>query len=78
MAYWATLWYAGVVVISMGGSELSYDECKTLTNSMITEITTSYQDEEKVAELKGTMFETNKFSVSCETKYLESDPKYKE
>jgi hypothetical protein len=78
MAYWATLWYAGVVVISMGGSELSYDECKTLTNSMITEITTSYQDEEKVTELKGTMFETNEFSVSCETKYLESDPKYKE
>lgn len=78
MAYWATLWYAGVVVISMGGSELSYDECKSLTNSMITEITMSYQDEEKVAELKGTMFETNEFSVSCETKYLESDPKYKE
>ena len=78
MTYWATLYYAGAVVISMGGSELSYDECKTLTNSMMVDIIASYQDEEKVAELKGTMFETNEFSVSCETKYLESDTRYKE
>jgi hypothetical protein len=78
MEYWATIWYAGAVVISMGGSELSYDECKSLTESMISDINASYQDEEKVARLKGTMFETNEFSVSCETEYLESDPRYKE
>lgn len=77
MGYWATLWYAGAVVISMGGQEMSLDECKDLTQSMITDINNSYLDEEKVAELKGTMFETNEFSVTCETEYKESDPKYK-
>lgn len=77
MGYWATLWYAGAVVISMGGQEMSLNECKELTQSMITDINNSYLNEEKVAELKGTMFETNEFSVTCETEYKESDPKYK-
>lgn len=78
MGYWATLWYAGAVVISMGGENMSLDECENLTNSMISDINSSYSDEKKVAELKGTMFETNEFSVTCETEYKETDPRYKD
>lgn len=76
MTYWVTLWYAGAVVFSIGGDGVSLDECKTLTNSMMVDIIASYQDEETVAELKGTLFETNEFSVSCESEYREPDKKY--
>ena len=76
MSYWATLWYAGAVVMQLGGDNMSYTECKAVTKLMLEDIQTSYQDESMADELKQSMFPTNEFTVTCETEKLPIDEKY--
>jgi hypothetical protein len=78
MTYWATLWYAGAVVFSIGYEGQTLQECVELSKVMMTDINESYLDEEKSLELEALMFPTNKFYTSCQTDFLESDEKYAE
>ena len=72
MMYWATLYYAGKVLVAFGGMPL--EECNTLTALMIADTNTAYQ--EQTDTLADSMFPTNQFSVECETTKLPIHPKY--
>lgn len=72
MTFWATLMYAGSVVLTMGYDGMTYAECKSLTNTMIVDINQSYAD----GIMVDTMFPVNQFTVSCESEQLPLDEKY--
>jgi hypothetical protein len=77
MTFWTTLWYAGAVVFSMGYEGQTEGECKQLGQLIMSDIATSYADPDtksKIIELQ--VFESNQFSVSCETEMLPTDEKY--
>jgi hypothetical protein len=79
MTFWVTLWYAGAVVFSMGYEGQTQGECERLSQVIMADIQAAYADperESKLFDLK--VFETNQFSVSCETEMLPTDEKYKE
>lgn len=76
MTYWATLWYAGAVVFSMGYEGQTLQECVDLNKVIMTDINASYLDEKMLLELEASMFPTNKFYTSCQTDFLEPDEKY--
>ena len=78
MTYWATLWYAGAVVLQLGGNNMSLPECNALSKLMLDDIQASYQDKSKIFKLEKSMFPTNKFTVTCETEMLPIDEKYAE
>lgn len=75
MEYWATLKYAGAVVMSVGGENMSLDECKEVTALMLSDINQSYIESPEVME--ETVFPTNEFEVSCEEEMLPVDEKYR-
>lgn len=53
MTYWATLYYAGAVVLSMGYEGQTLEQCNFLGQQMMYDITTAYMDpalEEELAE----------------------------
>jgi hypothetical protein len=76
MTYWATLWYAGAVVLQIGSEGQTLNDCEMLRTVMITDIEQSYANPEKIDELSKSMFPTDEFSVSCETEQLAIDEKY--
>ncbi len=79
MTFWTTLWYAGAVVLSIGYEGQTEGECERLGQVIMTDITAAYADPEtksKILDLK--VFESNQFSVSCETEMLPTDEKYRE
>jgi hypothetical protein len=76
MTYWATLWYAGAVVLQIGSEGQTLNDCEMLRTVMITDIEQSYANPEKINELSKSMFPTDEFSVSCETEQLAIDEKY--
>jgi len=76
MTYWATLWYAGAVVLQLGFEGQALHDCKMLIRMMETDIINSYADPEKIDELRRSMFPTNQFAFSCETEILATDEKY--
>lgn len=78
MTYWATLYYAGAVVLQLGYEGQSLNDCEMLTNLMITDIDSAYTDPETASQLDRSMFPTNEFTVSCETKRLLVDERYAE
>jgi len=78
MEWWTTLWYAGAVVMQLGGENVSYNECVFLKDIMQKDIEQSYADPEKLDKLTQSMFPTNQFSVTCENEILAIDPKYLE
>lgn len=78
MSYWATLWYAGAVVFSMGYEEQTLQECLDLTQIIINDINSSYQDENMLTDIKLSAFPVNKFTTTCQHDFLEPDELYKE
>lgn len=77
MTYWATLWYAGAVVMQIGFEGQTLNDCEMLTTVMKTDIEQSYADPEKIDDLARSMFPTNQFTVTCETEVLVIDEKYR-
>lgn len=77
MTFWATLWYAGAVVVSMGYEGQTEQECKTITSRMQADVVASYADAETLADITALgIFPTNQFTVSCENVQLPVDEKY--
>ena len=74
MTFWATLWYAGSVVLTMGYEGQTLQECEALSKLMITDVVTAYDDPS--VDMSDTMFPTNEFLVSCETELLPIDEEY--
>ena len=78
MTYWATLWYAGAVVMQMGYEGQTLNDCEMLTKMMTSDIEASYSDPSKIDELEKSMFPTNQFKATCETEKLVTNEKYVE
>lgn len=79
MTYWATLWYAGAVVLSMGYEGQSLNDCNMLGQVMMYDITSAYMDPALEAELAASVFSTvDLFSFTCETERLPTDERYME
>lgn len=76
MTYWATLWYAGAVVLQLGSEGQTLNDCEMLTKLMISDIERSYADPVLKAQLDLSMFPTDEFSATCETEKLATDEKY--
>lgn len=76
MTYWATLWYAGAVVIQLGFEGQTLNDCEMLTKKMISDIERSYADPTTLSQLDTTMFPTNQFTATCETEKLATDEMY--
>lgn len=76
MTHWATLWYAGAVVMQMGYEGQTLTECESLIRAIQEDIERTYQDQTMTDEISQSMFPTNQFTVSCETESLPIDEKY--
>ena len=78
MTYWATLWYAGAVVMQLGFEGQTLNDCEMLTSMMKIDIEQSYADPKKLDELARSMFPTNQFETTCETEILVIDERYRQ
>jgi len=78
MTYWATLWYAGSVVITLGSEGQTLNDCNLLGQVMMYDIATAYMDPDRAAELADSVFSTDQFSFTCETERLPTDERYME
>jgi hypothetical protein len=76
MTYWATLWYAGSVVITLGTEGQTLNDCNMLGQVMMYDIATAYMDPDKAALLAAGPFDTDQFSFTCETERLPVDERY--
>jgi hypothetical protein len=76
MTYWASLWYAGAVVLQLGYEGQTLNDCELLTRMMREDIEESYADPSKIEELSQSPFPTNQFTVSCETEVLPTAKAY--
>lgn len=76
MTYWATLWYAGAVVVQLGYEGQNQNDCDVLKTMMLTDLEQTYADPSKLDESVASLFPTNEFTVSCETTVLPIDEKY--
>jgi hypothetical protein len=76
MTYWATLWYAGTVVLTMGAEGQKLNECELMGKTMMEDIRASYEDPAKQQELRDSIFPKNRFTVTCEPKRLPTNEKY--
>jgi hypothetical protein len=74
MTFWATLYYSGYVVISLGFTGQTLEQCENLTSLMMSDIVIAYED--PVPELVASPFPTNEFTVECETEQLPIDERY--
>lgn len=78
MTFWATLWYAGAVVISIGYEGQTLEQCNHFGEMMMYDITTAYADPDILNEIIDIgVFPTDEFSFSCENKFLPVDEKYR-
>jgi hypothetical protein len=75
MTFWATLYYAGVVVLTMGSFE-TLDQCQELTSRMESDIFVTYTDPSPA--LVTGPFPTNEFTATCETQQLDTGTQLKE
>ena len=76
MTHWATLWYAGSVVITLGAEGQSLNDCNLLGQTMMYDIASAYMDPEMKEQLAAGPFTTDQFSFTCETVRLPIDEKY--
>lgn len=76
MTYWATLWYAGAVVVQLGYEGQNQNDCEMLRTMMLSDIEQTYSDPSKLDDSTKALFPTNEFTVSCETTVLPIDEKY--
>jgi hypothetical protein len=56
MTYWATLWYAGSVVLTLGSEGQTLNDCNQLGQVMMYDIATAYVDPTRAAELEASVF----------------------
>ena len=68
ITFWATVWYAGTVVMVLGYEGQSLDQCNSLSQIIVDDISKTY--ETPTEEIKNSIYPTNKFSVTCEEKVL--------
>jgi hypothetical protein len=79
MTYWATLWYAGSVVLTMGYEGQSLNDCNMLGQVMMFDITSSYMDPTLTDTLTDSQFSiVDEFSFSCETERFPINERYLE
>ena len=78
MTYWATLWYAGSVVFSMGFEGQTFEECNYMGEVMMFDIASAYSDPSKLDALEKSVFPTDEFSFTCENTRLLTNDKYKQ
>lgn len=76
MTYWATLWYAGTVVLQLGHEGQTLNDCEMLTTMMMRDVETAYENQETMNNLATSMFPTNEFEATCETEVLVIDEAY--
>lgn len=76
MSFWATLWYAGSVVLTMGYEGQTLEQCNKLGEIIMYDITTAYDDPEIKSVIEKSMFTEDKFMVTCEKTQLPIDKKY--
>ena len=70
----ATLWYAGVVVATLGYNGMPLEDCESLSATMIDDIMITYDDPDRIAQLKEWPDE-NKWDVTCEKVNLYTEEK---
>lgn len=61
----ATLWYAGAVVATLGYNNMPLSDCENLAATMLDDIMITYDDPERVKKLDKWPDET-KWDVTCE------------
>ena len=76
MTYWATLWYAGTVVFSLGYEGQTFKECLDLTQFLMRDINFAYQSKGKLIDTRKPIFPVNKFTTTCQTDFLEPGELY--
>lgn len=74
MTFWATLWYAGYVAMTIGFEGQTLSQCETIAEIMMIDIMFAY--EEPNPEIQSSMFPENNFAVTCEKELLPIDEKY--
>jgi hypothetical protein len=73
MTFWATLYYSGYVVISLGFQGQTLEQCENLTSLMMSDIVVAYA--EPIPEIAD-MFPTNEFTVDCTPERMGVDERY--
>jgi len=77
MTFWATLWYSGAVVLSMGYEGQTEDQCNHIGKMIMNDITTAYSDPDTLSDIVDIgVFPTDQFSFSCENEQLLTDERY--
>lgn len=76
MTFWATLWYAGSVVLTMGFEGQTMKQCEDLAEIMMLDITSAY--DQNLPGLETSIFPTDKFYATCEKELLVIGEKYAE
>lgn len=66
LTFWATVWYAGSVVMVLGYEGQTLDQCNKLSTIIKDDITKTYENPSD--EIKNSIYPTNKFAVTCEQK----------
>jgi hypothetical protein len=72
MTYWATLWYAGHVVMTMGFEGMTHDDCELLTSAMIRDINASHVVNKTELEKLGST-DARLWVATCETERLDTE-----
>jgi len=76
MTYWATLWYAGAVVVTIGSEGQSLNDCNIILRTMMIDVESAYADPDKQEQLADSVFPTDEFAYTCETERLPIDKRY--
>jgi hypothetical protein len=76
MTYWATLWYSGFVVLTIGYDGQTAEQCEELADLMLSDINSAYQEE--ITIIENSMFPENEFYVTCEDELLPIDREFRE
>jgi hypothetical protein len=69
VTFWATVWYAGTVVMVLGYEGQNADQCNTLSQIIENDIAATYEN--PTEEVTNSIYPTNEFSVTCEQKILQ-------
>ena len=76
MTIWATLWYAGAVVLTIGYEGQTLEQCNQIGKLIMHDISTAYADPKIKTDLANTIFPTDEFGFTCETEMLPIDQMY--
>lgn len=74
MEMFATLWYAGAVVLSLETPNL--EVCESLASTMLDDIHITYT--ERPGDLANMWLDADEFEATCEPEFHPTDPRYRE